>query len=410
LFNSKKIAIAIVSISAIVTACSSGAATTAPASVAPASVAPASVAPASVAPASVAPASAAAPTGSVALLLPENHTPRYEAADKPFFETKFAAVCAGVKETYSNAAESDTTQQSQAEAAITSGAKVLVLDPVNGATATAIMTNAAAKGVKVISYDRLITAPTTTPDWYISFDNEKVGQLQGTALLAKLDSLNLGRKANVVWINGSPKDNNATLFKKGAHSVLDGKVTIVVEDAMANWKQDEAQTIMDGAITKFGKTGFDAVYVANDGGAAGVYASMVSKGIDPKTKPMTGQDAAMDALQRIVLGQQYMTIYKAIQPEAEAAAMLACNLVKGDATVPAALADNSKTTVNNGTADIKSVLLNPLAVTIDGANSTLSIQASVVKDAFYGPTTAAQICDAKVTPTLPAACTAAGIK
>jgi D-xylose transport system substrate-binding protein len=406
LFNSKKIAIAIISISAIVTACSSTTATTAPA----ASVAPSAVTPASVAPSAVTPASAVAPTGSVALLLPENHTPRYEAADKPFFEAKFAAVCAGVKEIYSNAAESDTTQQSQAEAAITSGAKVLVLDPVNGATATAIMTNAAAKGVKVISYDRLITAPGSKPDWYISFDNEKVGQLQGTALLAKLDSLNLGRKANVVWINGSPKDNNATLFKKGAHSVLDGKVTIVVEDAMANWKQDEAQTIMDGAITKLGKTGFDAVYVANDGGAAGVYASMVSKGIDPKTKPMTGQDAAMDALQRIVLGQQYMTIYKAIQPEAEAAAMLACNLVKGDATVPAALTAFSATTVNNGTADIKSVLLAPLAVTIDGANSTLSVEASVVKDLFYGPTTAAQICDAKVAATLPAACTAAGVK
>jgi D-xylose transport system substrate-binding protein len=351
-----------------------------------------------------------APTGSVALLLPENHTPRYEAADKPFFETKFAAVCAGVKETYSNAAESDTTQQSQAEAAITSGAKVLVLDPVNGATATAIMASAKAKGVAVISYDRLITAPNSTPDWYISFDNEKVGQLQGTALLAKLDSLNLGRKANVVWINGSPKDNNATLFKKGAHSVLDGKVEIKVEDAMANWKQDEAQTIMDGAITKLTKTGFDAVYVANDGGAAGVYASMVSKGIDPKTKPTTGQDAAMDALQRIVLGQQYMTIYKAIQPEAEAAAMLACNLVKGDATVPADLVQYSKTTVNNGTADIKSVLLAPIAVTIDGSNGTKSVQATVVTDKFYGDTTAAQICDAKVDPKLPAACTAAGVK
>jgi D-xylose transport system substrate-binding protein len=405
LFNSKKIAIAIISISAIVTACSSTTATTAPASVAPASVAPASVAPAS-----VAPASAAAATGSVALLLPENHTPRYEAADKPFFEAKFAAVCAGVKETYSNAAESDTTQQSQAEAAITGGAKVLVLDPVNGATATAIMTNAAAKGVKVISYDRLITAPTTTPDWYISFDNEKVGQLQGTALLAKINAMNLGRNANVVWINGSPKDNNATLFKKGAHSVLDGKVTIVVEDAMANWQQSEAQTIMDGAITKLGKTGFDAVYVANDGGAAGVYASMVSKGIDPTTKPMTGQDAALDALQRIVLGQQYMTIYKAIQPEAEAAAELACNLVKGDATVPADLTAFSATTVNNGTADIKSVLLAPIAVTIDGANSTSSLEASVVKDLFYGPTTVAQICDAKVDPKLPAACTTAGVK
>ena len=397
MLNTKKFAISLVSIAVIVGACGSSAVTP--------SSAP-NVVPASVVPASVAPAVA----GSIALLLPENHTPRYEASDKPFFEAKIKATCATVKYTYANAAESDATQQSQAEAAITGGATVLVLDPVNGATATAIMKAAAAKNVKVISYDRLITAPGTTPDWYISFDNEKVGELQGTALLAKLTA---DGKTNpkLVWINGSPKDNNATLFKQGAHKVLDGKVTIVKEDAMANWKQEEAQAIMDGAITTLGKTGYDGVYVANDGGAAGVFASETSKGIDPKTKPMTGQDAAIDALQRIVLGQQYMTIYKAIQPEAEAAAMLACSLATGSTDVPADLKSSvSAAGVNNGTAAIKSILLTPLAVTIDGSNGTKTLEESVVTDKFYGADTVAKICDAKVTAGLPAACTAAGVK
>jgi D-xylose transport system substrate-binding protein len=350
-------------------------------------------------------------TGSVALLLPENHTARYEAADKPFFTAKFNSICSGVTLNYQNAADVEATQLSQAEAAITAGATVLVLDPVNGATATAIMKAASDKSVKVISYDRLITAPSTKPDWYISFDNQKVGALQGTALLAKLTSMNLGHTPNVLWINGSPKDNNATLFKAGAHSVLDGKVNILHEDAMANWLQSEAQTLMDGWITSVGPTGYDGVYVANDGGAAGVYASETSKGVDPKTKPSTGQDAALDAVQRIVLGTQYMTVYKKVQTEAEAAAELACNLVKGDSSVPSDLqAAVSSAGVNNGTASIQSILLTPIAVTVDGSNSTSTVEATIVADKFYGDTTVAQICDSKVDPGLPAACTAAGVK
>jgi len=261
-----------------------------------------------------------------------------------------------------------------------------------------VMTDAAAKGIKVISYDRLITAANSKPDYYISFDNEKVGELQGTALLAKLTA---DGKTNpkLVWINGSPQDNNATLFKQGAHKVLDGKVTIVKEDAMANWKPEEAQTIMEAAITQFGASGYDGVYVANDGGAGGVYAAEKAAGIDPSTKPMTGQDAQLDAIQRIVAGQQYMTVYKAIQPEAAQAADLACSLLGG--TAPATTA-----TVNNGTIDVPSVLLVPIAVTVDGSNGTTSVENSVVKDQFYGANTVAQIC----TSAFQAACTTAGIK
>lgn len=380
MLTTKKFALGLVSIVAVVAACSGSSST-------------------------------AVPSKSVALLLPENHTARYEAADRPFFTTKFNSICSGVTLNYQNAADNEATQLSQAEAAITAGATVLVLDPVNGATATAIMSAAAAKNVKVISYDRLITAPSSTPDWYISFDNEKVGELQGTALLAKLTSMNLGHTPNVLWINGSPKDNNATLFKQGAHAALDGKVTIVKEDAMATWSQSEAQTLMDGWITSVGATGYDGVYVANDGGAAGVYASEVAHGVDASTKPMTGQDAALDGVQRIVLGTQYMTVYKKVQTEAEAAAELACSMYKGDSTVPSDLtAAVSAAGVDNGTASIKSILLTPLAVTIDGSNGTQTVEATIVADKFYGATTVASICDSKVDPTLPAKCTAAGVQ
>jgi D-xylose transport system substrate-binding protein len=338
--------------------------------------------------------------GGIALLLPSRDAARYESADRPDFEAKIKELCPTVAYTYNNAGGDATTQQQQAEAAITNGAKVLVLDPQDGDSAGKIVNDAAAKGVKVISYDRLIKGGSK-PDYYISFDNESVGKLQGDALLAKLTA-DGKTNAKVVWINGSPKDNNALLFAKGAHSALDGKVQIVPsETSMANWKPEEAQQLMEAAITALGKDGFDAVYVANDGGAGGAYAAMKSNGVDATTKPMTGQDAELAAVQRILLGQQYMTVYKAIKPEAETAAQLACDLAQGKTpTVTTA-------PVNNGTADIPSVLLVPMAVTADGSNGTKSVQDSVVADKFW---TAAEICDAKVDPALPEACTKYGVK
>ncbi len=348
-------------------------------------------------------APSAAAGGGIALLLPSVDAARYEASDRPSFEAKIKAVCPSAAYTYSNAGGVAATQQQQADAAMTNGAKVLVLDAQDGDAAGKIVTAAAAKGVKVISYDRLIKGGAK-PDYYISFDNESVGKLQGTALLAKLTA-DGKTNAKVVWINGSPKDNNALLFAKGAHGALDGKVTIVpAEQAMANWKPEEAQAAMTATITALGKDGFDAVYVANDGGAGGVFAAMKSGGVDPTTKPMTGQDAELAAVQRILLGQQYMDVYKATKPEAEAAAQLACDLATGKTpsatTVP----------VNNGTADIPSILLVPMAITADGSNGTKSIQASVVADLYYGADSVAKICDAKVDPGLTAACTKYGVK
>jgi D-xylose transport system substrate-binding protein len=343
-------------------------------------------------------ASGGAASGSVGLFLPEKQTARYEAKDKPLFEAEFTKACPGVKLNYYNAAGSDATQQQQADAAIAAGDKVFVFDPNDAAAGGAIATAAAAKGIKIISYDRLLLGGSK-PDLYVEFDSNAVGKLQGAALLAKLTAMG---KTNpkLLWINGSPKDNNAKLFAAGAHSVLDGKVTIVKEDAMANWLATEAQTITEAAIASLGKDGFDGVYVANDGGAGGVIAALTAGGVDPKTHPVTGQDAELSGIQRIVAGTQFMTIYKPVKTLAEASADAACNMILGKAV------DTSKFNAkeNNGTIDVVTQVIPVVPVTLDGSIAdTKSIAASVIADGFY---TAAEICTADYA----TACTAAGVK
>lgn len=323
--------------------------------------------------------------GSIALLLPESQTARYEAADRPFFEAKFKELCPNVKVLYQNANQVAADQQQQVEAMIANNVKVIVLDPVDAAAAGASVTAAKEKKIPVISYDRLIKG--AAPDYYVSFDNERVGELQGMALLAKL-AADGKAKPKITMINGSPTDSNAAQFKAGAHKALDGKATIVREDAAPNWKPEEAQALMEQFIAAVGKNGFDGAYQANDGTAGGAIAAMKAAGIDPKKRPTVGQDAELAAIQRILAGEQYATIYKAIKPQAETTAQLACALYKGEAP-PADLVSQK---VNNGTADIPSVLLKPIAVTADGAGDTESIADTIVKDKFYGEDTAAQVC------------------
>src|SRR5450759_3398770 len=319
------------------------------------------------------PAAPAAKKLKIALLLPETKTARYETQDRPLFEAKVKALDPNVEILYSNANQDAAQQQSQADAALTNGANVLVLDPVDSASAASIVAKAAAKKVPVISYDRLILKANV--DYYVSFDNEQVGKLQGQALLDKLTADGKAGKT-IVMINGSPTDNNATLFKKGAHSILDGKVTIGAEYDTPDWSPDQAQTEMDQAITKLGKTGFVAVYCANDGTCGGAIAAMKGAGIDPKTIPTTGQDAELAGIQRILLGDQYMTVYKAIKLEAEATAELAVALAQGK-PVPSSMTVSN---VNNGTKDVPSVLLKPVAVTKD------TIKSTVVADGFWKTT------------------------
>jgi D-xylose transport system substrate-binding protein len=332
---------------------------------------------------------AASGGGTIALLLPESQTARYESADRPFFEQKVAELCPDCEIIYSNADQDAAKQQQQAEAALTNGAQVLVLDPVDSAAAGPIATAAKAQGVPVISYDRLITGAEI--DFYISFDNERVGVLQGEALVAELERQGKG-DGTIVMINGSPTDNNATLFKRGAHSVIDASgLTVGAESDTVEWEPANAQADMDGHITKLGKNGFVGVYAANDGTAGGAIAAMKSAGIDPSTRPVTGQDAELAAIQRIIAGEQFMTVYKAIRPEAEAAAELAVALVRGEE--PSA----ETTPIDNGAGQIPSILLDPIAVTKDNVAST------VIADGFHS---AADVCTGEYA----AACTAAGIE
>jgi D-xylose transport system substrate-binding protein len=327
--------------------------------------------------------------GKIALLLPETNNARYETKDRPLFTAKVKELCPSCEVLYSNAGQDAAKQQQQAEAALTNGAKVLVLDAVNAASTGAIVAQANAKNVPVFAYDRAI--PGKGVAYYNSYDNAKVGNLQATSLLDKLKADGKGN-GTIVMINGSPTDDNAALFKKGAHAVFDtSTLKIGAEYAAPNWLGSEAQAFMDQAITKLGKDGFVGAYAANDGLAGGEIAAMKSAGIDPSTRPTTGQDAQLDGIQRILAGEQFMTVYKAIKPQAEDAATIAVELVQGKPVTV------KTTPVSNGTEDVPSIIYDPVAVTKDNVKDT------IVADGYWTP---AEIC----TGPYKAACTAAGIQ
>lgn len=380
-----KLFIASIVLALVLTACGARATTTAPTSKPP-TQAPAPTTAPTKAPATgatKAPTAQTSKTGKIALLLPETKTTRYETADKPDFEAKMKELCPACEILYSNANQDATLQLSQAEAALTNGAQVLVLDPVDSAAAAAVADKAKAQNVPVIAYDRLILNSEGV-NYYISFDNEEVGKLQAQNLVDELTKMNI-QKPTIVVINGSPTDNNAGLFKQGAHSVFDplvkaGKLTIAKEYDTPDWSPDQAQTEMQQALTALSNK-VDGVYAANDGTASGAIAAMKAAGLNPMP-PVTGQDAELAGIQRILAGQQYMTVYKAIKPEAEAAAQLAYDLFS-DAKVPTTMTNGK--TVNNGKIDVPSVLLTPVAVTKDNIKDT------VVKDNFWSTQ---QICTA----------------
>jgi D-xylose transport system substrate-binding protein len=311
---------------------------------------------------------------TIALLLPEAKTSRYESKDRPLFEAKLKTLCPECRVIVSNANQDAAQQQAQAEAALTNGAKVLVLDAVDSASAGAIATRAKAQNVPVIAYDRLIRN-TDGIDYYVSFDNEAVGVLQGEALVKALGGKT---DARIVMINGAPTDNNGLLFKKGAHRAIDGKLKVVKEYDTPDWSPNKAQDEMTQALTALGNH-LDGVYAANDGTAGGAIAAMKAAGIAP-LPPITGQDAELAAIQRIVLGEQYMTVYKAIKAEAEAAAIIAYHLASGT-PVPPELTGGK--VVDNGKKNVPAVLLVPVAVTRDDVKGT------IVADAYW---TKEQIC------------------
>ncbi|MDX6607333.1 MAG: D-xylose transport system substrate-binding protein, partial [Solirubrobacterales bacterium] len=280
----------------------------------------------------------------------------------------------------------------------------VVLDPVDSTSAASMVQLAKQQNVPVVSYDRLIL---NTPDVnaYVSFDNVKVGTLQGDTLSKKL-AADGNANGPIVRINGSPTDNNAKLFGQGAAAAFSqANVQVAKEYDTPDWSPDQAQTEMDQAITALGKTGFKGVYAMNDGTAGGAIAAMQAAGIDPKTIPTTGQDAELEAVQRILSGDQYMTVFKATKPEATAAARIAVALAKGQ-PIPAGMVTGK---TDNGSTQVPSVLLTPIAVTKDGAAGTSSVaNAEYGGQKLVGPSgywTVGQVC----TSTFQSACQAAGL-
>ncbi|MGY5128066.1 sugar ABC transporter substrate-binding protein [Streptomyces nigrescens] len=260
---------------------------------------------------------------SIGLLLPENKAARYEKFDRRIISSRIASLCLECKVDYHNAEQQVDAQRRQFDGLVKKGVKVIILDPVDAAASKSWVDSAAKKGVKVIAYDRLAEGDVAA---YVSYDNEKIGRLQAQGILAALGSQ--AAASDVVMMNGSPTDPNAPAYKKGAHDVLDGKVhKIVYEKDIPDWSAATAKKEMTDVINAQGAEGFDAVYSANDGMAGGIAAALKSAGI--KNVPVGGQDAELPALQRLVAGTQYFTIYKEVRPEAETAAEIAFRLLRG---------------------------------------------------------------------------------
>ncbi len=312
---------------------------------------------------------------TIAFLLPENQTPRYEASDRPRFEEKVEEICPDCEILYSNATEDASKQQSQVEAALTQGADVLVLDPVDAASAAASVQKAAQQDVPVLSYDRLILGASDVAV-YVSFDNERVGELQAESLSKKLKE-DGSPKGPIVKINGDPADSNAALFKAGSNKGFEvAGVEIAREYDTPGWLASNAQNEMQQAITALGKDGFAGVYAANDDTGGGAIAAMKGAGIDPAERPTTGQDATVAGLQRILAGQQYMTIYKAYRPEASISAEIAVDLAEGKEVPQDKITDE----LDNEAEKVPSILLEPIAVTKDNIKQTVIADEEVSVD------------------------------
>ncbi|MGW1806915.1 sugar ABC transporter substrate-binding protein [Streptomyces sp. NPDC002078] len=324
---------------------------------------------------------------TVGLLLPENQTARYEKFDKPLIEKKVQELTGGKgKIVYANAKQDATLQNQQVDTMITNKVDVLIVDAVDAAAIKNSVQKAKDAGIPVVAYDRLAQGPI---DAYTSFDNETVGKTQGEALLKALGSK--AKSGKIVMMNGSSTDPNAAQFKKGAHEVLDGKVNVGKEYDTKEWKPENANSNMEGAISALGKKNIIGVYSANDGMAGGIITALKQAGIS--NIPVTGQDAELAGVQRIVAGEQYMSVYKPYAPEAAAAAEMAVDLAQGKS-----LDSVAKDKVDSPTTkQVPSVLVPVTALTKDNIKDT------VIKDGVY---TVADICTAQYK----AACDKIGLK
>jgi D-xylose transport system substrate-binding protein len=325
----------------------------------------------------------------IGVILPDSaSSARWETADRKYLEAAFKA--AGVDYDIQNAQNDKQAFQTIADQMITGGATVLLIVNLDSGTGKAVIDKAKAQGVGVIDYDRLTLNGGAS--YYVSFDNEAVGKLQGEGLVKCLTDM--GAKNPVVAeLNGSPTDNNATLFKNGYDSVLKPKYdakeyTKGPDQSVPEWNNTTAGTIFEQMMTQTGNK-IDGVLAANDGLGNAAISVLKRNGLNGKV-PVTGQDATVQGLQNILAGDQCMTVYKAIKGEADAAAALAVSLAKGET-----VNTGQKVTDPESKKDVPAKLLKPVAITKANVKD-------VVNDGFV---TKAELC----TGAYAALCTAAGI-
>lgn len=324
----------------------------------------------------------------VALLLKENQTPRYETRDRPTFEKQLAESCPTCVLKYYNAAGDVGRQLSQVESALTDGATVLVLNPVDANAAGAMVRTARAQNAKVISYDQVIYDAGV--DFAVKFDNVQQGKVGMQALVDKLKA-DGKTSGNVVMLNGDPADSGAAPEKAGAHSVIDNSgFTVAAEFDTKGWSAANAQKHIEQAITMIGAENIIGVYAGNDGMATGAIAALKGAGVSP-LPPVTGLDTQLDAVQLMVAGDLYESTYLPVETDAAIAARAAAAFAQGKP-----LDDLVNGEVDDGTHKVPAHLLESIAVTMDNMKEILI-------DSGY--LTVEKIC----TPDYAAACAKAGL-
>lgn len=264
---------------------------------------------------------------TVAFLMPDQASTRYEQHDFPGFKAEMEKLCAKCTVVYQNANGDASLQQQQFNSVIAQGAKVVVLDPVDSAAAAGLVELAQSQDVKVIAYDRPI--PDKPADFYVSFDNEGIGYAIAKSLVEHLKKSGVPDGAGVLEINGSPTDAAAGLIRDGIHRGLkESKYKTLAEFDTPEWAPPKAQEWAAGQITRFGAD-IKGVVAANDGTGGGAIAAFKAAGVNP-VPPVTGNDATIAALQLIISGDQYNTISKPSEIVAAAAAQVAVQLIKGE--------------------------------------------------------------------------------
>ncbi|MEU6644764.1 substrate-binding domain-containing protein [Saccharomonospora sp. NPDC046836] len=303
----------------------------------------------------------AATNGKVGVILPETaSSARWEGFDKPMLEAALRAE--GFDADVQNAQGDVQKFTTLADGMISQGVKVLVIASINSEVGSAVAAKAKNANIPTIDYDRLNLGGGS--DYYVSFDNVKVGELQGQGLA---DALKDKRGAQVIEIEGAPTDNNATLFHEGQRNVLQplydsGQLRLVQSQPIDDWNNQRGGTTFEQILTGNGGQ-VDGVVAANDGLAGAIITVLKKNGLNG-TVPVTGQDATPDGLKAILRGDQYMTVFKPIKEEAEATAKLAAALANNDGAAADALATGS-THDPKGSRNVKSVLLEPYLITKD---------------------------------------------